>query len=35
MESKEELRKIDIKNPTGYYFDDIIFYWTKNHMKIF
>ena len=43
MESKEELKEIDI-NRTCYYFDDIVrvrginfsdFYWTKNYMKIF
>ena len=44
MESKDELKEIDIKNPTCYYFDDIItdldVYFTdillgKNYMKIF
>ena len=41
MKRKDELKEIYIKNRTCYYFDDImililvIFYWTKNHMKIF
>ena len=41
MDSKDELKETDIKYRTCYYFDDImrvikeIFYWTKNHMKIF
>ena len=38
-----ELKKVTIKNCTCYYFNDIIkieglsliFYWMKNHMKIF
>ena len=40
MESKDELKKINIKNRTCYHFDDIIeiliiviFYWTKKYVK--
>ena len=44
MESKDELKEIDIKSRTCYCFDDIMqaigiysgtFYQTKNYMKIF
>ena len=44
MAKNKELKKVDIKNHTCYYFDDIInimiltliiFYWMKNHTKIF
>ena len=30
MESKDELKEIDIKNRTCYYFDDIIRFWDKD-----
>ena len=30
MESKDELAKIDIKNHTCYYFDDIIRFWDRD-----
>ena len=30
MESKEKLKKTDIKNRTCYYFDDIIRVWDTN-----
>ena len=40
MESKDEFKKINIKNRTCYHFDDIIemliiviFYWTKKYVK--
>ena len=44
MESNDELKEIDITSCTCYYFNDIIkienliliiFYWMKNHAKIF
>ena len=42
MESNIELKEIDIKNHTCYYFDDIInililiiFYWMKKRNEIF
>ena len=34
MESKDELNKIDIKNSTYYYFDDIIRVWGTNVYSI-
>ena len=30
MESKDELKKIDIKNRVWYYFDDIIRFWDRD-----
>ena len=30
MESKDELKEIDIKNRTCYYFDDIIRFWDRD-----
>ena len=30
MESKGELKEIDIKNRTCYYFDDIIRFWDRD-----
>ena len=30
MESKVELKEIDIKNPRCYYFDDIIRFWDRD-----
>ena len=30
MESKDELKEIDIKNHTCYYFDDIISVWDRD-----
>ena len=34
MESKDELKEIDIKNRTCYYFDDIIRVWNTNIYSI-
>ena len=30
MKSKDELKEIDIKNCTCYYFDDIIRFWDRD-----
>ena len=30
MESKDKFKKIDIKNRTCYYFDDIIRFWHRD-----
>ena len=30
MESKDELKEIDVKNCTCYYFDDIIRFWDRD-----
>ena len=33
MKSKDELKAIDIKNCTCYYFDDIIRYWSWQYFS--
>ena len=30
MERENKLKEIDIKNPTCYYFDDIIWFWDRD-----
>ena len=30
MEREDKLKEIDIKNPTCYYFDDIIRFWDRD-----